>query len=172
MSIRPYEDTDFKGIVDVVQAIQITDCWPKVYPEGWDENRIKFEFEPIKDYHNPLFLVSEQGKRITGLIAGHSLGDFIIKEVKHLSDEFFNRQIKLKEIPFYQRDILVHPDFQNGFVGLRLFKAMEKFAKEKEYNTLITRTPPENEKGIEFFKKIGYKEIFKDSTPSRIYFKK
>ena len=170
MEIRSYKEKDFQEIVDVIQATQITDCWPKVYPEGWNESRINFEFDPIKDYHNPLFLVSEQEGIITGLIAGHGLGDFITYEVKHLSDEF-NRQIKLGEIPYYQRDLIIHPNFQRVFTGLRLFKDMKKFAKEKEYNILITRTPPENTKGIKFFKRLGYQEIFRDSNPKRIYFK-
>ena len=108
MVIRPYESKDFEGIVDVIKATQMIDCWSKVYPEGWNEERIKFEFDPIKNYHNPLFLVSEQEGKIAGLIAGHGLGDFITYETKHLSDEF-NRQIKLGEIPFYQRDILLPP---------------------------------------------------------------
>ena len=169
MGIRQYSEKDFDGIVQLIQSIQKTDCWPIVYPSGWDEKRIKEEFEPMRNYHDPLFLVSESEEGITGLIAGHDLKSFIIDEVPHLDHKFreFN---SICNAVFYQRDIMIHPAHQKGFSGLRLFQALRRHALSIGYDQVVTRTPPENLRGINFFEKLGYVPIFSDNNPKRIYF--
>lgn len=169
MKIRPYSEKDFDGIVQLVQNLQKTDCWPIVYPEGWNEKRIKEEFEPMHHYRDSLFLVSESEEGITGLIAGHSLKFFISEEVPHLEDKFREFNSTCNTV-FYQRDIMIHPAHQRGLTGFRLFKALMHHAVSSVYSQIVTRTPPQNLRGINFFERLGYVPIFSDNNPERIYF--
>ena len=165
MIIRNCQGEDFSGIVRVIQNAKITDCWPEVYPEGWNEERIKEEFAPLKSYEDSVFLVSEEQGRVTGLIAGHSLEPFLKFEIPHLKDAM------PRFLPaFYQRDIIIEPKSQKGSVGIRLFRELAEKAKEAGYKRLVTRTPPQNTRGVRFFKKLGYREILRDNNPERIYF--
>ena len=169
MIIRPYSEDDFRGIVALVHSIQDTESWPIVYPGGWDKERIKQEFDPMKEYKDSLFLVSESQGIITGLIAGHDLEPFISNEMLHLTNKFKELGLTNSKF-FYQRDIMIHKDFQRGFLGFRLFNELKKHAIEKGYNKLVTRAPPLNKRGIDFFVRVGYTEIFKDDNPKRVYF--
>jgi len=45
--IRPYTFEDFSGIKDVIDSVIKNECWPHYYPDGWDEERIKQEFNPL-----------------------------------------------------------------------------------------------------------------------------
>jgi GNAT superfamily N-acetyltransferase len=167
MNLRPYNPKkDFEGVKEVIQSAQTKECWPYYYPNGWDDKRIWQEFDPVENYRHSIFLVSEENGKITGLIAGHDLNSFINNEVPHLRSRF-NQGFR---DAFYQRDIIIHPDFQNRVVGFRLFRAMQKHAKKKGYIRLVTRTPPRNERGINFFERLGFFEIFRNRNPERIYF--
>jgi len=168
MLIRPYSEGDFEGIKKVIQNIQSEECWPHYYPNGWDEERIRQEFNPVLNYKHPLFLVSEENHEITGLIAGHDLESFVDNEISHLKNKF--HEFDLLSETFYQRDIIVDKKHQRGTLGLRLFRELQKHASESGYSKLVTRTPPLNVRGRTFFNKIGYEEIFEDDNPSRIYF--
>jgi len=166
MIIREYKESDFPEIMRVIQATDKTDCWPKVFPYGWSEGRIREEFAPMKDYKDSCFFISEDNGRLTGLIAGHELLSFVENEVPHLRERF-QEDINLD---YYQRDIIVHPNFQRGWVGLKLFRKMVEYAKAREYKRVVTRTPPLNSRGIKFFFGVGYRELFRDNNPERIYF--
>jgi len=167
MIIRPYEKKDFKGIVEVIHAVQKIDCWPEIYPKGWSVGRIRQEFSPIKDYWSSCFLVAEDNKKIAGLIAGHGLWMFVRKEIPHLKRKF-GRYTSEDGFYYYQRDLIIHPDAQRRRLGHRLVKEFMKRAEG--CNKVFTRTPPQNRRGIEFFEKIGYRRIFRDNNPERVYF--
>jgi GNAT superfamily N-acetyltransferase len=169
--IRQYSEKDFDGIVKLIQSIQDTDCWPLVYPNGWDIKKIKEEFEPMDNYQDSLFLVSESDGALTGLIAGHDLASFIRDEIPHLKNKFEEQDLVNPNV-FYKRDIMIHPEYQRGFVGFRLVKELQNHASNRNYTRLVTRTPPLNLRGINFFEKLGYVPIFTDNNPERIYFKK
>jgi len=169
MLIRSYTENDFEGIVRVIHSCQTEECWPHYYPNGWDEDRIRAEFRPMKEYRNPVFLVSESDNKVTGLIAGHDSNSFVDNEIPHLKEKFAERGLYSDSV-FYQREIIITRDHQKGTVGLRLFRAMKQLATEKGYLRLVTRTPPLNLRGRTFFAKLGYKEIFEDDKPERVYF--
>lgn len=164
MRIRAYEEKDFPGIVEVIRETQVIDCWPKVFPNGWDEKRVREEFSPLMGYKDSLFLVAEDND-VVGLIAAHSLIPFVQLEIPHLQKKFVNLPLS-----YYQRDLILAPRVQRGFLGLRLFNEMRRFAVDKGYKTLVTRTPPLNLRGMAFFDRIGYREIFRDNSPERVYF--
>ena len=167
MIIRNYSDSDFSGVVKVIRAVQVLGCWPEVFPGGWNEERIKKEFAPLKRAGDSLFLVAEASEGVVGLIAGQNLRQFIDDDVPHLIWGFESRRLS---DAYYQRDIIVSPQFQRSGIGLRLFNAMKKFALERGFESLVTRTPPQNVEGISFFKKMGYTELFRDNNPERVYF--
>ena len=167
MKVRAYSQEDFPEIVRVIQATDKTGCWPLVFPEGWSEERIIEEFEPMKNYKDSCFLVSEVNGEITGLIAGHDLRSFAKAEVPHLTERF--QQLGLLD-SYYQRDLIVHPNWQRRFGGVRLSRKLFEQAKQKGYDTLVTRTPPLNIRGIHFFRGIRYQELFEDNNPGRVYF--
>ena len=116
-----------------------------------------------------MFLVSETDKQITGLIAGHDLNPFIETEIPHLRPRFNEFGLCGSRV-FYQRDIIIYPANQRGFLGLRLFRDLRKHASETGYKKIVTRTPPLNSRGIRFFTKLGYIKLFEDSNPERVYF--
>src|SRR3989338_2169111 len=126
MLIRPYTEADFEGIKTVIQSIQTTECWPHYYPSGWDEKRIREEFNPIGRYKNPLFLVADNAK-IVGLVAGHDLMPFIENETSHLEQAFREHNLFRRNV-YYQRDIIVHSDHQRSPVGIKLFNELKRHA--------------------------------------------
>lgn len=165
--IRPYTEKDFEGIKKVIQSAQTEKCWALHYfPEGWDDERIRKEFDPMKDYKDPLFLVSEEDSTITGLIAGHDLESFVDNEISYLRSAF-REELENSKI-YYQRDLIVHKDWQRGFLGFKLFKKLVEHAENFGYELLFTRTPTLNLRGVRFFEGMGYKEIFRAN--GRIYF--
>lgn len=166
--IRPYTFKDFNGIKKVIDSVIKNECWPHYYPNGWDEERIKQEFNPMYNYNDSIFLVSDNEK-ITGLIAGHDLGSFIDNEIPHLRDRFDELGLYRSKV-FYQRDIIIHKDHQRGTLGLKLFKIIQRHALRRGYIKLVTRTPLLNLRGRKFFEKLGYQEIFEDDNPERVYF--
>lgn len=166
--IRPYTFKDFAGIKEVIDSVIKGECWPHYYPDGWNEERIKQEFNPIYNYNDSIFLVSNNEK-ITGLIAGHDLDSFIDNEIPHLKEKFKNLELYNDKV-FYQRDIIIHNTYQRGILGLELFKLMQRHALRRNYTGLVTRTPLLNIRGRKFFEKIGYIEIFEDNNPERVYF--
>lgn len=169
--IRKYDEKDFEGIIKIIQSNQNDECWLNYYPNGWEVNKIKEEFEPLNRYNNPIFLVSEINKELTGLIAGHDLEPFIENEIPHLKDLF--DEFKLSgNSSFYQRDLIVHKNNQKGTSAIRLFNALREHAIKNNKANIVTRTPSLNLEGIDFFEKLGYKEIFRDKNPERIYFAK
>jgi len=167
MTVREYRESDFPEIVRVIQATDETDCWPQIFPEGWSEERIREEFDPMKNYRGSCFLVSEVNGKLIGLIAGHDLASFVEVEIPHLKQRF--QDLGLFGA-YYQRDLIIHPDWQRGLVGIKLFRALKKQAKQKGYDKLTTRTPPLNSRGIKFFLGVGYQELFRDNSPERVYF--
>ena len=169
MTIRPYTKEDLKEIVRVINSILTEECWPHYYPNKWDEERVRSEFRPMNGYKDPMFLVSEADGQITGLIAGHDLDSFIETEIPHLRPRI-NEFGLCGSRAFYQRDIIIDPANQRGFLGLRLFLDLRKHASETGYKKLVTRTPPLNSRGIRFFTKLGYVKLFEDANPERVYF--
>ena len=166
MIIRDYKEKDFKKVVQLIQNIQETDCWPEVYPMGWSEKKVKNEFAPIAKYQSPLFLIAEENNKLVGLIAGHEFMEFAQHELPHIENKFATYGI----FHYYQRDIIIHPNFQGRTTAPRLNKKLESHAKNCGYHKIITRTPPQNQKGIKFFNRLGYKESLRDTNPERIYF--
>ena len=102
MVIRQYTKKDFKGLTKVIKSVQSEECWPHYYPNGWNKARIQEEFKPLNNYIDPIFLVSDLGGQITGLIAGHDLDSFIDCELPHLKNRFNDLNL-FKKRSFYQR---------------------------------------------------------------------
>ena len=176
MNIRPYKESDFDEIVRIIEAAQIIDCWPKVFPEGWSGERIRDEITPKNPKYpirNLVFNVAEINGGARGFIIGQDLASFIKNEAPQLSEEFSRRGLLSPEIfdsSFYQRDLIIHPDNQKGLTGLRLFQTLKKYATSNGFAKLVTRTPPQNKRGMQFFKGLGYYDLFKDNNPKRKYF--
>lgn len=169
MIIRPYAEEDFEGIKEVIHSVQSSECWPHYYPKGWGSGRIKVELEPMQEYKDPAIFVSEVKGRITGFISGHDLESFIEDEIPHLKSEFAKHGFVRHDV-FYQRNLIIHSEHQKGFAGWRLFVNLYEHAIDKGYDGIVVRTPPLNKKGIEFFKRLDYRELFSDDDPDRIYF--
>jgi GNAT superfamily N-acetyltransferase len=176
VNIRKYVEADFGGIEQVIKEIISTYVWPEIYPDGWAEERIKTEIN-VEGYTDAIFLVIEEKGRITGFIVAHDLETFIDKELSHLKTEFISQKLisdekeKEHKETFYQRQIIITPEFHEGKRGTKLVEEIKKHARGKGYTQLVTRTPTRNEVGATFFKSLNYKEIFSENNPSRRYFK-
>ena len=169
--IRPYEGSDFEGIKQVINSVAAIPPWPHYYPGGWSDAKIKQEFEPLAMHRDPLFLVSEEDGKITGLVAGHDFVSFVDNEISHLRQRFMG--VNLMDVAaFYLRDIIVHATHQRSIVASKLEKQLKAHALRNGYKRVVTRTPPLNTMGVRFFSGIGYEQLFEDSNPERIYFVK
>ncbi len=167
MIIRNYKSRDFKDIKEIIDEVNKVECWPFYHPNGWNEERINEEFSPLDKYKDSIFFVVENEGKVVGLIVGHKFSPFLKSEINHL-EEFFKELIS-KENIYYERDILVNPKYYNKGVGSLLFEKLKIYAKDKGYKKLITRTPPLNQRGRNFFQKQGFKEILNDDKPPRVY---
>jgi GNAT superfamily N-acetyltransferase len=169
MKIRDYGEGDFDGIRKVVDRVDQTYVWPVCHPKGWDEARIREEFDPIWGYKDPLFLVAEYRSQIVGLIAGHDLVTFIEQEIPHLKDQFLARNQFNKGV-YYQRDIIVTPESWGKEVAFSLFDGLRRKTVRRGYKKIVTRTFPINERGVRFFERLGFQSMFTDDNPERVYF--
>ncbi|MFJ9031676.1 GNAT family N-acetyltransferase [Streptomyces sp. NPDC102274] len=172
--IRPYIESDFSGVHAAFNSLghdpSTLELWRRYFPAGWSEEGVRDELSALSVSRDPVNLVAIHEERVVGLIAGHDLKTQARLQLPHLAALFEQRPGT--DGAFYQRDIVLRPDFQIRNTALALSDALLRHAKERGYTSIVTRTPPLNSTGIHFFLKQGYEEIFRDRRPDRVYFLK
>ena len=112
-------------------------------------------FRPIYEIYGNIrdFFVVEEKKKIIGCCALHILG----KEYRPGREESVLAEV---------RSLAVLQKHQNRGIGTMLIKACLKEASKMDINKIFTLTIKEN---VEFFKKLGFKEIKKSRLPQKIW---
>lgn len=162
--IREYRDDDFSQVFDVFKSLESSPPWPEYFPNGWQNETLENEVSTIRKYGGGRMYVSIKNNTVCGFVGMHVLTDFVTNEISHL-------QTKLSKVKdaYYLRNIVVHKDFQGGSHALRLCRTFQQEAMRSNYSHLVTRTPPKNNKGINFFQTVGFKQLFADDFPQRVY---
>lgn len=160
------------GITMLIDRVNTQPPWTEIHKGGWSQERILAEFLPLFDYTDPLFIVQKEQRTVVGLIAGHSLPDFLPELDKQSAYKIAQHTSEMRS--FYIRDILVAPSHWNTGEGAKLEHRLYEFAKAQGYQIIVTRTHPKNEAGGYFYRALGYYPLFyitrKTYKMHRVYF--
>ena len=134
-----------KRIVDIWE--EVID-WHSKFDEDFEldkEGRSNFAFMISKAIHDPsqVVYIAHINEEIVGFLFGY---------VKTHSGFFRKRTIA------HVSDIAIDPSFRGSGVGTALMERFEKeFAKANEAEELSLYVHSQNEKGVNFYKKLGFK---------------
>ncbi len=112
-------------------------------------------FRPIYEIYSDIrdFFVAGTKKKIVGCCALHVLG----KEYRPGRPESVLAEMK---------SLAILEKYQGKGIGTKLTKECIKEARKMEINKIFTLTTKEN---VEFFKKLGFKELRKSKLPQKIW---
>lgn len=171
--IRPYEMRDLDGLVNVVGIALQTEGLRGHYPTGWtiDQSKSEFLIDPLTGLIttsgiDPLLLVADEAGRVDGALAAQSFESFLERDVPNLADDL--RLIIPSDSAFYQRHIALDPLSRDKTGALRLFRTMRDYAIKKGYDSLVVGVPVRNQRGLEFMKVAGYKEVYRENNDAKV----
>ncbi len=160
--IRTYSHSDYGCVLKVYAAVEKVSPWIKLLPFGTSERYVHSEIEKVIASPKSCFLVSLQGESITGFVQAQQFKTFVEQEVPHLA-----HLLQQYGDGTYVRNILVRPEQWKENIGKQLLVEVKR---QGSAQFLVTRTHPDNSRGIKFFEKTGFREMFKDEFAARVYF--
>ncbi|XLS28034.1 hypothetical protein ACJD0Z_12585 [Flavobacteriaceae bacterium M23B6Z8] len=164
-SIASCDESVYQHILPISASRKNDSPWKQMFPKGWNKKIIDALIISLLAKKDAKLIITA-AKEQQGFIIGHAFTD-LLKDL-HIEDHARFSKVYL------QLYVITHKE-KKGNAFSELHQELVKHAKEKGYNTMISRTPEVNHSGIRALTKCGFTDkllIDDSSTPKRVYLAK